>query len=151
MPDRPDIEKDATSRVRAREGWIKGKNNGWLKPIQKGDRRQSGYRKPDNYVATLHLARKSSPDAMRTLIRLLDDPDGRIAAVAANSVLERAWGKTKEMRPEEGERQSLDVSALTDLELRVLMQAIQDGRLRSVSADGSTDASSPAEINGSVE
>jgi hypothetical protein len=48
------------------------------------------------------IARKSSPDAMRTLIRLLSDPDGRIAAFAANSVLERAWGRVREASPRHG-------------------------------------------------
>jgi hypothetical protein len=98
----------------------------------------------------LQAARKASPRALATLIRHLDHPDGRVAVTAASLILERAWGKPKEMRPEEEEQQSLDVSALTDLELRVLMQAIQSGRLRSVAADEPADTSSVAEINGKV-
>jgi hypothetical protein len=135
-----------TPRARAREGWIEGKNGGWLKPIRRGQKTQAGYHKPNNYVTTLHLARKSSPDAMRTLIRLLCDPDGRIAAVAANSVLERARGRTKEMQPEEREAARLDLSALTDAELQLLLRLVQSDRFRPVPTDEPTDASDPPTI-----
>jgi hypothetical protein len=117
-----------------------------LKPLRPGEGQKTGYRKPSNYVETLHLARKSSPDAIRTLIRLLDDPDGRIAAVAANSVLERAWGKTKEMQPEEREAARLDLSALTDAELQLLLRLVQSDRFRAVPTDEPTDAADPPTI-----
>jgi hypothetical protein len=130
VADRPDIEKDATSRACEREGWIPGKNGGWLKPLRPGEGQKTGYRKPSNYVETLHLARKSSPDAMRTLIKCLDDADSRTAVVAANSILERAWGKPREQKPEEQHQASIDLSALTDGELALLVKLAESGRLR---------------------
>ena len=92
-----DTEKSEPSRART----IRGRNGGTLTPFRPGEGQKTGYRKPNNYVETLHLALKSSPDAMRTLIKCLNDPDSRTAVVAANSILERAWGKPREMKPDE--------------------------------------------------
>jgi hypothetical protein len=130
MADIHDIDKSAASRAREREGWVPGKNGGWLKPLRPGEGQKTGYRKPNNYVETLHLARKSSPDAMRTLIKCLNDPDSRTAVVAANSILERAWGKVREQKPEEQQQASIDLSALTDSELALLLKLVESGRLR---------------------
>ena len=57
-----DTEKNEPSRART----IKGRNGGTLTPFRPGEGQRVGYRKPNNYVETLHLARKSSPAAMRT-------------------------------------------------------------------------------------
>jgi hypothetical protein len=116
-------------RAREREGWIPGKNGGWLKPLRPGEGQKTGYRKPLNYVETLHLARKSSPDAMRTLIKCLNDPDSRTAVVAANAILERAWGKVREQKPEEHQQASIDLSKLTGAELALLVKLADSGRL----------------------
>ena len=102
-----------------------------MRPFQTGN---SG--RPKNtstrYSETLALARENSPAAMRTLISRLQDPDGRIAVVAANSLLERAWGKVREMKPEERQQMSIDLSALSAAELKILMDLAVSGRLRSV-------------------
>lgn len=97
-------------------------------------------------METLHLARKASPDAMRTLIKCLNDPDSRTAVVAANSILERAWGKPKESKPEEQEQARIDVTTLTDAELAVLLNMVLSERLRA--ADGAETV--PAQIEGKV-
>ena len=46
----------------------------------------------------LHLARANTPNAVRTLVACMNDEDAPWAArvVAANSLLDRAWGKAKE-------------------------------------------------------
>jgi hypothetical protein len=117
-------EKPVISRARP------GRNgHGMITPFQPGDRHQTGYRKPSVYIETLHLARKSSPDAMRTLIERLHDPDGRIAVMAANLILERAWGKVREQKAEEKAQQKIDLSKLTGPELALLLQLAESGRL----------------------
>jgi hypothetical protein len=131
-----DIEQDERSRARERDGWIRGKNGGWLKPIAKGDRLQAGYRKPHALTETLQAARKASPAAIATLVRHLDHPDGRVAVTAANLLLERAWGRPREQPAEEQQSaQALDLSGLTDSELAVLLRLVQSGRLRPAPAD----------------
>lgn len=65
-----------------------GRNGGRLKPLRSGEGQKTGYHKPSNYVETLHLARKATSDAMRTLIKCLNDPDSRTAVAAASSTLQ---------------------------------------------------------------
>ena len=89
------------------------------------------------------LARQHSLDAVRTLIERLSDPDGRIAVVAANAILERAWGKTKEMRPEEGQQAQIDLSSLSGAELALLMRLVDSGRLRSAEPTDQVGEPSP--------
>ena len=48
------------------------------------------------------MARKASPAAMGRLIELMNSRDERVALMAADKVLERAWGKPKEQRDDEG-------------------------------------------------
>jgi hypothetical protein len=81
------------------------------------------------------LAREASPEAIRVLIERLHDPDGRIAVVAANSILERAFGKVREARPEDEPKAAFDLSSLSDAELALLIKLVESGRLRSVSSD----------------
>jgi hypothetical protein len=60
------------------------------------------------YGQAMKLARQAAPDAVRRLIELMDSEDERVAAVAANSILDRAFGKPKAM--EEGK---------SDMEMRL--------------------------------
>ena len=53
-----------------------------------------------SFAECQQLAREASPDAMRRLIELMASPDERVALVAADKVLERAWGKPKEYDPD---------------------------------------------------
>src|SRR5690349_8558037 len=79
--------------------------HGKLKPFKPGNQFARGAR-PSHYLETQQLAREASPEALRVLIQRLHDPDGRVSVVAANSILERAFGKVKEMRPEEHQSQA---------------------------------------------
>jgi hypothetical protein len=107
-----------------------------------------GFNKPASYVETLHLARKSSPAAMRRLIRGLDDPDPRIAIWCASLVLERAFGRPKEAPPtQEEEEAHLDLRGLSDEELRLLVRLVDSGRLE---APAPID-SEPLQIEGSAQ
>jgi hypothetical protein len=143
-PSSPDTEPSARSRARVApsepgNGWIRpAHGRGMLRPFPKGAPGRIG--KPSGYVATQQLAREHSLEAVRTLVERLRDPDGRVAVTAANLLLERAWGKTKEMRPEDGEKAHVDLSALSDSEIKILLALAQSGRLRAVSSDGQGDA-----------
>jgi hypothetical protein len=146
-PKRPDSEQRVVDRVR--EGWIKPKHGrGMLRPFQPGN---SG--RPKNtstrYSETLQLARAASPDAMRCLIERLHDPDGRIAVTAASLILERSWGKVREMKPEEREQVSIDLTALSAAELKILTDLALSGRLRSVPSSEPDNA--PPTIDGASE
>lgn len=118
-------EKRATPRAR-----IAGRHGGTLTPFMPGDRHMTGYRKPSMYVETLRLARKHSPEAMMTLIRNLSHEDGRISTMSASLILERAFGKAREMKPEETEKTSIDLTTLTSAELALLVKLVESGRLR---------------------
>jgi hypothetical protein len=142
---RLDRKKSDPSRAHTGEdGWRQGKNGGQIRPFRKGEGQVPGFRKPSNYVETLHLARKSSPEAMRTLIRALQNPDQRVAVVAANSILERAWGKVKEAKEEPQPEAHVDLSQLTAAELAILAKLADSGRL------GGTETRSPPQIEGPV-
>src|SRR4029077_12642993 len=60
------------------------------------------------YGQAMKLARQAAPDAVRRLIELMNSEDERVAAVACNSILDRALGKPKAV--EEGK---------TDMETRL--------------------------------
>jgi len=47
------------------------------------------------YGVAIKLAQRAAPKAMRRLIELMDSEDERVAAVACNSILDRALGKSK--------------------------------------------------------
>jgi hypothetical protein len=83
---------------------------------------------PLNYIETLHLARKFV--TCRHAHACLDNPDPSTAVVAANSILERASGKPREMKPEEVEKAHIDLTPLTNAELALLVKLVESDRLR---------------------
>lgn len=62
--------------------------NRW-KPGQSGN--PSGH--SGEYGQAMRLARQAAPHAIIRLIELMDSEDERVAAVACNSILDRAFGK----------------------------------------------------------
>lgn len=84
------------------------------------------------YQRTVGLARQTSMRAMETIISRLDSDDDRVALVAAQAVLERAWGKPREPSPDELEKTGarLDFSRLTRDELMLLLKITQSGAIR---------------------
>lgn len=70
----------------------------------------------------LALAREASPKAMAALIALLDSADDRVVLMAADKVLERAYGKAKEA-PEDP-RPPIDLSKLPPEALAMLKAAL---------------------------
>lgn len=73
--------------------------NGYLKPFQPGNRANPGGLGGADYREVLTLARSASPHAMAKLVKLIDHKNPRVAVVAAKEVLERAWGRVKEVDP----------------------------------------------------
>ena len=47
------------------------------------------------YGTAISLPQRAAPRAVRRLIELMDSEDERVAAVACNSILDRAFGKSK--------------------------------------------------------
>ena len=123
----------APPNVAREEKWITpAHGHGRLRPWQKG---QSGYvpGTAHRYNETVALARQHSLDAVRALIRLLNDADGRIVSVAACALLDRGWGRvTREAALDQPQEAVLDLSALSDRELQILVDLCDSGRLRAV-------------------
>jgi hypothetical protein len=51
------------------------------------------------YHEVQRLARDASPEAMKKMIALMDCDDPRVAYMAPNTVMERAWGRAREYDP----------------------------------------------------
>ena len=80
------------------------------------------------YGETMMLARQAAPDAMRRLIELMRSEDERVASVACNAVLERAWGKPKLYDPAaepKPKRDRLDTSRYSIEELEQIQAALE--------------------------
>jgi hypothetical protein len=124
----------------AREGWRRPSHGkGLLRDFKKG---QSGYvpGTAHRYNEVQQLARAHSLDALRALVRLLDDDDGRVVAVASAAILDRAWGRCREMPAQEVQEERIDLSQLSDAELAVLTRLADSGRL------GGTETRLPPQI-----
>jgi hypothetical protein len=51
------------------------------------------------YGETVKLAREAAPAALRRLIELMSSDDERVASVASNAILDRAWGRPRDFDP----------------------------------------------------
>lgn len=67
----------------------------WLNPWKKGQSGNPGG-KSKKLEEVKSLAKQASPRAMQRLVELIESDDERVALMAAEKVLERAWGKPKE-------------------------------------------------------
>lgn len=80
------------------------------------------------YGETVRLAREAAPAAIRRLIELMGSPDERVASVACNAILDRAFGKPREYDPskeEKAERPKFDPALLTPAELDRVEKALR--------------------------
>jgi hypothetical protein len=85
------------------------------RPGQSGNPR--GVLAAPKYVDCLRICREASPQAAETLVALLEDDDSRVRLLAADKILERAWGKPREMNddttdPEEEAKRAEFVSKI---------------------------------------
>jgi hypothetical protein len=97
------------------------------------------------YGETVMLARRAAPDVMRRLIELMRSEDERVASVACNTVLQRAFGKPREFDPATEEkpdryRDRWDPSKYTIEELEQIRAAL---RLMAEDRSGRPPASEP--------
>ena len=112
------VERNGTSMVPQPHG-------GALRPWQPG---QSG--NPGGIGAALRevtrLAREASPDVMRRLIAIAVDPeeDTRAVIVAAQTILDRAFGRVTGKPPPEDAKQIVDLSTLSPANLAELKGAL---------------------------
>lgn len=126
------LPHDTKKSVQDHRARVPGRNGGTLFPFQKGEGQTPGYNKPASLRETLALARQHSPQAMMTLIRNLHHEDGRISTMSASLILERAWGKPREMKLEEHQQSHIDLTQLSSEELSILLRLAQSDRLRPV-------------------
>lgn len=84
------------------------------------------------YQKTISLARQHSVQAMEKLVEKMDSEDERVAIVAAQAVLERAWGKPKDPDPKElqGSGLRLDFTKLSREELQLLLKITHSGAVQ---------------------
>lgn len=66
------------------------------KPFVSGDPRQNAGGRPKALVEVVELARQHTPAAIKALADNLTDENGAVRNVAAQALLDRAWGKAKE-------------------------------------------------------
>jgi hypothetical protein len=97
------------------------------------------------YQETQRLARDASPEMTRILIALANDEteDSRVRVVAANSVLDRAFGKPREIKPGDADadaREHLapDYTCLTDTELLTLRALFAKATAASIIPDSAS-------------
>ncbi len=102
-------------------GAVQPAQGGWLKPFQKGQTGNPGGR-TKAYAECQALARERSVEAMGHLCRLMASDDERVALMAADKVLERAWGKPKEQKEEA--KAPLDLSKVPPEALQLIKQAL---------------------------
>ena len=67
-------------------------------PGQSGNPR--GVLAAPKYLDCLRICREASAKAAETMVALLEDDDSRVRLMAADKILERAWGKPREMKDE---------------------------------------------------
>lgn len=94
------------------------------------------------YGRVMALARERSPRAVAKLCELIESPDDRVALMAADKLLERAWGKSKEIQDDK-DKPAMDLSKLRPADL----QALRDiaGRMRATPVPSQDGPVSPPE------
>lgn len=117
---------------------------GMLRPWKPGQAGNPAGRRGDEYDETVRLARTASPDAMRKLIAKMDSDDERVATIAIQGVLDRAFGKPKEYDPNAAREAgaSLDVANLTPAELEMILAITRRGAVQQA-ADPSLNTAPP--------
>ncbi len=116
---------DTASKVAARPP-VRGRNGGTLNPFRPGESGNPAGR--ERFKEVTKLARDASARSVRRLAELVEDPDGRVAYLAAEAVLNRAFGK-REPDLHEPPRYKLDLKRLSLDELRVLLKAVERGAI----------------------
>jgi hypothetical protein len=91
---------------------------------------QSGnpHGRTDQYFEAQRICRDASPDAARKIVALMDSEDERVALMAADKIVERAWGRPRDYDPKrdaEHPRPTFDPRAYSTAELLQLEVALK--------------------------
>ena len=99
--------------------------HGRLRVLQPGETANpSGH--GGRYHEVVKLAREASPEAMQTLIEIMRDADEETRAriVAIEGILNRAFGRPREMQPEAA-APPLDLTAVSEEKLLLIIKALE--------------------------
>lgn len=95
------------------------------------------------YGDVIRAAREASPGALLRLIELIQSPDDRVALMAADKLLERAWGKPKEAQDDKAAGPP-DLGALNAGDLAELRRIA--GKMRAQDAPAAAPEAPPARV-----
>jgi hypothetical protein len=116
------------------------------KPAQSGN--PTGY--SGAYGEVTRLARQASPYAIQRLIALMDSEDERVAAVACNAILDRAFGKPR-VQTEEKDSLEARIANMTRKErLARMRELLEPMRAHLHDIDDGPEADAEAEANRQV-
>lgn len=106
-PPQCDVQPAADTTTDNRNGSEKRIAN--LRQFQRGISGNPGGR-PKTNPEVKSLAIKNSRAAMERIIELMDNPDPRVAIMAAKEVLDRAYGKVKQAEDENSDKRSVTIN-----------------------------------------
>ena len=92
----------------------------------------------------MKLARQAAPDAVRRLIELMNSEDERVAAVACNSILDRALGKPKAVEEGKTDMETRLANMTREQRLQYLQELLEPLRQPLPSAPNRRRLSSPS-------
>jgi hypothetical protein len=73
----------------------------------------------------MQICREASPEAARKMVALMGSDDHRVAYMAAEKVMERAWGKPKDFDPNAQQKPPLNLGKLDPEALATLRKLLE--------------------------
>jgi hypothetical protein len=123
------VQQPVTSKAGSQAMTPRHRGTANLIPWQKGQSgNPNGPRKGAPYFEALSLAREAGPEAIRKLIELMrTSKDERVVAVACNALLDRGFGKPRDISPADELREgpTVDVNRLTEAQKQALLAAFR--------------------------
>ncbi len=107
-------------------GWrVPGHGHGKLRPFQPGESGNPTGRN-GHYGEVQRLCREAGPAVAKRLIEIALDPneETRVSVVAAQEVLNRGFGRPREMQPEAAAPR-LDLTAVSDEKLELVIHVLE--------------------------
>lgn len=101
--------------------------HGMLRNFEKGVSGNPSGSKGHEWSQVLGYCRSKSLEASEKLGELMHDKDPRVALMACKEIIERAWGKPREMKDEPGDKRMFDPSAYSTEELKLLLALLRRG------------------------
>ena len=106
------------------EGYrVPSHGGGRLKPFKKSDvANPRGF--GGQYQECMRLYRDASPAAARKMVELLESDDERVALVAAEKIMARAWGRVKDADPNVQDPEAAERRAKMRAEVIRMLEAL---------------------------